>query len=157
MPTSEEYYNGQTGPDEMTYVVRDDYFEPSLGHTHRRALAALHAKTRLGRPTLLEMHRINFTGGESIARGACVELSRLLEAACRQFPDVRFMSTAELAREYRSRSDLMATGVGTRIHFLLRRLAASSRLRKLAWVTGVALPACVAYWITRPRELRSSS
>ena len=67
------------------------------------------------------------------------------------------MSTAELARHYRDRSDLVARGVGTRIHFLLRRLAEISRLRKLAWATGVVLPAWLAYRITRPREFRPSS
>ena len=141
----------------MSYVVRDDYFEPSLGHTHRRALASLHAKTGLGRPALLEIHRMNFIGDRSTALRACEEVSRLLEAACAQLPTLRFMSTAELAREYRGRTDLVATGISTRIHFLLRRLAASSRLRKLAWASGVALPAWVAYQITRPREFRPSS
>jgi hypothetical protein len=141
----------------MSYVVRDDYFEPSLGHTHRRALDALHAKTRLGRPTLLELHRMNFIGDRSMALRTCDEMSRLLETACEQFPDIRFMSTAELAREYRGRSDLVAAGIGTRIHFLLRRLTTSSRLRKLALASGVAIPAWVAYQITRPRELRPSS
>jgi hypothetical protein len=130
--TQDEYHNGQAGPGELSYVVRDDYFEPSLGHTHSRALDALRAKTRLGRPTLLEIHRLNFVGDESMARRTCDELSRLLESACARFPDIRFMSTAELARQYRDRTDLVATGLASRIHFLLRRLAASSRLRKLA-------------------------
>jgi hypothetical protein len=157
VPTKDTYCNGQTGPDEMLYMVRDDYFEPSLGHTYRRALEALDAKTRLGRPTLLEIHRMNFIGEGSTALHACEEVTRLLEAACKQFPDIRFMSTAELARIYRGGSDLLRTGVGTRIHFLLRRLAASSRLRKLAWASGVAFPAWLAYWITKPREFRPSS
>ena len=47
------------------------------------------------------------------------------------------MSTAELARHYRDRSDLVASRIGARVHFLLRRLAEISRLRKLAWATGV--------------------
>ena len=157
VPTNDEYYNGRAGSEEISYVVRDEYFEPSLGHTHRRALASLHAKTGLGRPALLEIHRMNFIGDRSTALRACEEVSRLLEAACAQLPTLRFMSTAELAREYRGRTDLVATGISTRIHFLLRRLAASSRLRKLAWASGVALPAWVAYQITRPREFRPSS
>ncbi len=157
VPTNDEYYNGQAGPESMSYVVRDDYFEPSLGHTHRRAVEALQAKTWLGRPTLLEIHRTNFIGDASLALRACEEASRLLEAACEQFPGIRFMSTAELAQQYRGGSELVATGVGTRIHFLLRRLAESSRIRKLAWASGVALPAWLAYRITRPREFRPSS
>jgi hypothetical protein len=157
LPANDEHCNGQAGSEGISYVVRDEYFEPSLGHTHRRALDALQAKTRLGRPTLLEIHRMNFIGEGSTALRTCEEVSRLLDTACEQFPDIRFMSTAELATEYRGRSDLVATGIGTRIHFFLRRLAMSSRLRKLAWASGVAIPAWVAYRITRPRELRSPS
>jgi hypothetical protein len=157
IPTPDEYYNGQTGPDGMSYVVRDIYFEPSLGHTHARALEALRAKTRLGRPALLEIHRMNFIGEESTALGACEELASLLASACEQFPNIRFMSTSELARQYRERSDLAAAGVRVRIHFLLRRLATFPRLRKLAWASGVAIPAWIAYRLTWPRELRSLS
>jgi len=48
----------------VTYIVRDCYFEPSLGHSHADALQELRAKTLAGRPTLFEMHRLNFIGEE---------------------------------------------------------------------------------------------
>ena len=57
-------HNGQSSENNIIYLVRDDYFEPSLGHTALQALGQLSAKTRLGRPTLYETHRFNFLGSE---------------------------------------------------------------------------------------------
>ena len=37
-------YSGQSGENSLTYLVRDVYFEPSLGHTAAQALSALSAK-----------------------------------------------------------------------------------------------------------------
>jgi hypothetical protein len=136
----------------VSYVVRDCYFEPSLGHTHDRTLRDLRAKTRAGRPTLVEMHRLNFVADERAAQQALEELGRLLEHARSAFPGLLFMSTAELARHYREGSSLVDRSTSTRVHFLLRRLAAVSRLRKLAWASGAALVALPTYAITRPRK-----
>ncbi len=147
------YFNAATGPDGVTYVVRDSYLEPSLGQTHQRAIQALRAKTRAGRPTLVEIHRLNFIGDESAMQHALDEVTHLLEAACAAFPAVRFMSTAKLARHCRERSALVEARWKVRVHFLIRRLAEVSRLYKLAWATGAALPALFAYAITRPRDL----
>jgi len=148
--TQAEHCNGSAGPDGVIYVVRDSYFEPSLGHTRQRALQALAHNTQLGRPTLLEIHRMNFIGDEPSTQRALDEVIGLLQAACARYPDLRFMSTADLARHYRDRSDLVTSRAGARAHFLLRRLAEISRLRKLAWATGVVLPAWLAYLLTTP-------
>jgi hypothetical protein len=149
---SRTYFNAATGPQDVTYVVRDAYLEPALGHTHERALDALRAKTQLGQPALVEIHRANFIGDERSMRRALDEVKQLLEAACAAFPALRFMSTVELAQHYRNRSDLMETRIGVRIHFMLRRLAKISRLRKLAWATCVILPAWLAYLVTAPES-----
>jgi hypothetical protein len=133
----------------VTYVVRDAYFEPSLGQTHEQALAALRAKSMAARPTLLEMHRLNFIGDAAETKKGLDELEKLLRAVTAAFPSVRFMSTAELARECRERSALVDRRPSARLHFLIRRLAEVSRLRKLAWATGAALPAWLAYVLTR--------
>ena len=148
------YFNAATGPHGVLYIVRDCYFEPSLGHTHRSAIQALQYNTRVGRPTLLEIHRLNFIGEARPTQRAFEEVTRLLDAACAQFSDIQFMDTAELAQHYRDRSDLVETRIGARIHFLLRRLAMISRLRKLAWATCIILPAWLAYLVTRPVALR---
>lgn len=144
------YYNGETSPEGAMYVVRDIYFEPALGHRHGEALAALRSKTRTARPALVEMHRFNFIGDAERARNALDELRKLVQAALAAFPGLRFMSTAELAQQYRERSSLVENRTTMRLHFLIRRLAEQSRLRKLAWATGAALPVWLAYVLTRP-------
>jgi hypothetical protein len=149
VPGKRCYHSGETREGAI-YVVRDVYFEPALGHTHNEALAALRSKTRAARPTLVEMHRFNFIGDAERARNALDELRKLVQAALAAFPGLRFMSTAELARHYRERSSLVETRTTMRLHYLIRRLAEQSRLRKLAWATGAALPAWLAYVLTRP-------
>ena len=156
VPGERDLYNGAKGHHDVLYMVRDSYFEPSLGQTHQGALRALARNTHLGRPTLLEIHRMNFIGEERPAQQALDEVTGLLAAACAEFPDIRFMDTAELGRRYRDRSDLVASRIGARVHFLLRRLREISRLRKLAWATGVVLPAWLAYLATAPWTLRDS-
>jgi hypothetical protein len=147
------YFNAAMGPQGVSYVVRDCYLEPSLGHTHQRTIRALRSKTRAGRPTLIEIHRLNFIGDERAVQHALDEVKLLLEGARADFPGVRFMSTAELARHCRERSPLVEQRWRVRVHFLIRRLAEISRLRKLAWATGAALPALLAYVLTWPRNL----
>jgi hypothetical protein len=77
-------------------------------------------------------------------------VKQLLEGARAAFPALRFMSTAELARHCRDQSVLIERETSTRLHFLIRRLAGVSRLRKLAWATGAAFPVWLAYLATRP-------
>jgi hypothetical protein len=145
------YFNAATGPNGVTYVVRDCYLEPSHGKMHPQTIEGLRANTRAGRPTLVEIHRLNFIGDERAMQRALDEVKQLLEAARAAFPALRFMSTAELARHCRDRSELIERKTSTRVHFLIRRLAGVSRLRKLAWATGAAFPAWLAYLATEPR------
>jgi hypothetical protein len=150
VPGRQTYVNAQCAADGAIYVVRDAYFEPSLGHRHQAAVATLRARTDTGRPTLLEMHRVNFVRDAAAAEDALDELAALLDTALRAYPTIRFISTAELAREYRESSPLVETRPRVRVHFLIRRLARVARLRKLALATGAALLAWVAYVLTRP-------
>ena len=139
-------YNGETGAAGMVYVVRDDYFEPALGHRAERALAAIEAKARLGRPTLLETHRFNFTGPFGPKEDALRETELLIRSAVERFPRIRFMSTAELAGAMtRIDPDLFERGLAPRIKFWLARAARIPRLRKLAWLSGAIVPAWLAY------------
>lgn len=145
------YRNGEAAAGGLTRVVRDDYFEPSFGHRPERALAALAAKTRLGRPTLLETHRSNFIGDEAVAKASCAALDALLGAALARHPDLRFLATAELAAVCRdSRASLRERRPIPRLRVVLLRLAEISRLRKLAWITGLALPVGLFLAATRP-------
>jgi len=141
--------NGGKGAAGITYVVRDDYFEPSRGHKAERALDALAAKTRAGRPTLLETHRANFLGDGATADAAIRELERLFALTLRAFPDVAFLSTEELALRMR-RTDpwLVERRLAVRLHVWLGRLWNVARLRKLAYVTGAIVPAWLLYAAT---------
>ena len=138
----ERIYTGERGATGVVYLVRDRYFEPALGHDADHALAALAEKTRARQPTLLEMHRFNFTGDPTVATRAVNELDRLLATAVRDYPGLRFLSTAELGEKIVARDpELVERRTATRIAAGLVRLAGIPRLRKLAWLTGLALPA----------------
>lgn len=142
VPLPERILNGDRGIGGVQYVVRDDYFEPALaGHDAARALAALHRKTWLGRPTLLETHRFNFIGDVQVAERALTELDRLLGSALRSFAALRFVSTAELAQSWRTRDPKWVdTRYSARLLYWLRRAHAVPRLRKLAWASGMVAP-----------------
>lgn len=138
--------NGDRGAGGITYLVRDDYFEPTRGHQAERGLAALAGKTRVGRPTLLETHRANFLGDAKVVDAAIEELDRLFAMALRAFPDVRFFSTEELALSMRRKDPrLVERRLTMRLHLWLRRLWGVSRLRKLACLTGLIVPAWLLY------------
>ena len=155
-PVDPHFHNAETARSGITYLVRDDYFEPALGHRAERALVALEAKTRLGRPTLLETHRANFLG-DAKAADSLGELDRLLTAALRRWPNLHFMSSAELACHYRQRSAVVQRRLLPRLHCFVMRLAAVSRLRKLAWASGAALPAAALWLATRSHgQLRTA-
>jgi hypothetical protein len=146
-----EIRNGDLGKGDCLLLVRDVYFEPALGHDHRRAAADVVARTRLARPALLEIHRMNFLPPGAAADRALDEIDRLIGHVRALLPDVRFMSTSELAEHYRNASDLFDKRLVARVHFLLRRLSGVTRLRKLAWITGAIVPAWVAYTATCTR------
>jgi len=134
----------------VLYMVRDCYFEPALGHTHERALGDIAERTWFGRPALIEIHRMNFIGDSHMAQETMGELRKLLERAVAIFPTVHFMSTASLAETMSGHSPLVDRRFGARVHAMIRRIAAISRLRKLGWLTGVAIPVVLAYAATWP-------
>lgn len=141
--------NGDAGPGGIVYIVRDVYFEPVLGHTAEVTFAALRARFRLGRPTLLEMHRFNFTGTDAQAERSLHELVRLVREALEEFPQLRFMSTESLARALASRDPgLIDRRIAARIRAFVLRGASDHRLRKLAWASGLAMLALIALGIT---------
>ena len=135
----ERLCNGDGGAGGVMYVVRDDYFEPALGHRAERAIAALEAKAALGRPTLLETHRFNFTGSAAQKDDALRETERLLRGALQRLPRLRLMSTAELAQAIaRQDGELVEKRIAPRIKACLARAAQDARLRKLDWLSAGA-------------------
>jgi hypothetical protein len=147
-PPACQIRNGERSAGGMLYVVRNDYFEPAKGHRAHCAVAAVENKTRRGRPTLLETHRFNFTGTPEATAQSCAELSGMLGSILERFPDVRFMSTAELANHMLAASpDLVETRFPPRLRIWLVRIRDIPRFRKLAVVTGAGLPLWVLGWI----------
>jgi hypothetical protein len=142
-------YNGQLGEKGIMYLVRDVYFEPSLGHTAEQAHTALEAKVRLRRPALFETHRFNFLGTEEDKKRALAELERLLRMAVKNFPDLAFLSSGKLATILKNRDpQWVELRLRRRLHIWITRLGEFSRLRKLAWLTGWIVPAGLLWRLT---------
>ena len=157
-PAAEEgpIHNGQIAGEETRYLVRDIYFEPERGHTAAQALEAASQRFLLGRPALLETHRSNFIGTEAECQQSLARLDELLCTALQRWPGLAFLSPEALARIYAEKpGEWCAVGLGARLHLLLRRLETVSRLRKLAWLTGLALPAALARVLTAPAARRA--
>jgi hypothetical protein len=135
-------YNGQVGEKGIIYLVRDVYFEPSLGHRAEQALTALESKIRLCRPALFETHRFNFLGTEEEKNRALAELERLLRMAVKNYPDLAFLSSGKLATILKNKEpEWLELGFRRRLHIWITRLGEFPRLRKLAWLTGWIVPA----------------
>lgn len=141
--------NGEAAGPMALYLVRDIYFEPLRGHTPAKVLEDASRRFRLGRPALLETHRSNFIGTEAEFRHSLAQLDTLLSEALHGWPDMRFLSPEALARLYRERpADWCVRDMRVRMHVWLRRLAAIPRLRKLAWLSGLILPATLLLWVS---------
>ncbi|MHB1247079.1 MAG: hypothetical protein ACYCZH_11590 [Sulfuriferula sp.] len=131
--------NGERGQDGVRYVVRDQYFEPALGHRAEQGLAALTRQTACARPALLETHRFNFMGEP--ADTAFHELERLLNEACVAYPALRFLSTQEIAEAMAGKdTKLIETRPRPRLRAWLARTQTLSHFAKLARLTGLVLP-----------------
>jgi len=129
---------GERSPAGPLYLVRDVYFEPALGHAPQRLADGLAQRTRQGRACLVETHRFNFlqAGEASLAT-----LGAGLEAALDACPALRFAAPAEIAHAIRQRDpDWIETRLWPRLAAWRARLDEIPRFRRLAWLTGLALP-----------------
>ena len=144
--------NGEVGSTGITYVVRKDYFEPAFGHTSQRGLDALERNYKTARPTLLETHRFNFTRDPRTAEIAFSEMETLLKEALSRYPDLVFLSTEELAQVLREANPVFVeTRIKYRVHLWLERLKHIPRVRKLAWLSGLIIPAFLVFLATSER------
>ena len=93
------FITGQKGPGGLTYYTRNCGFEPAakrytgIDLTMKQIAAAF----RWHKPAIISTHRTNFTGGiESANRDRGLsELSKLLKAIVKRWPDVEFMSSGD--------------------------------------------------------------
>jgi len=142
-------HNGQEGENGIIYMVRDVYFEPSMGHTAARAHEALALKVELGRPALLETHRFNFLGTDEKKDQSLEQINGLLQGALVAWPSLGFLSTRELAKVLKNRDpEWVDQSLRRRLHVWIRRLGELPRLRKLAWLTGWVVPATLVWKLT---------
>lgn len=133
--------NGELSKSGQIYLVRDIYFEPMLGHRPERLVNDAREHTLLGRPCLVEMHRFNFIG----VAEKCDSSLHILEAALEQlrctFPEIRFMTSLELADAMRTRiPSLIETKLTPRIRIWLRRIEQIRGFAKLTKISGLAIP-----------------
>lgn len=139
MLTGEHSLTGQT------YLVRDVYFEPALGHAPQRLVDGLLARARQGRACLAETHRFNFL---QALDASLATLEAGLNAALAACPNVRFLSPLELAHAIRTRNpDWIETRLLPRLAAWRARLDEVPRFRRVARLTGLALPLA---WLGRP-------
>lgn len=129
--------NGQQGAAGIMYLVRDVYFEPARGHEPHRAVADIRARTRLGRPALIESHRFNYLGPQ--AEASFASLQALLCLALEQLPGLRFMSTQALGEALlASDPELVEQGFAVRWAVWVRRSLILPRFGRLARLAGLA-------------------
>jgi hypothetical protein len=138
--------NGERGQGDVMYLVRNNYFEPKLGHRAEKGLDALALQTACGRPTLLETHRFNFLGNPAQSKAALAELDRLLAEARADYSELRFLSSQDIANAIASKDkSMIVSAPRARVHAWLARISQMSRFWKLARFTGLTVP----LWILR--------
>lgn len=143
-----DFLNGERAAGGMVCLVRDIYFEPALGHTVDRAVRDAVARFRLGRPALFETHRMNFVEDAATRQGSLDACERLLDGLREVLPGTRYMSSSELADAYRAgRGDLFDVRLAARLRTWLARAGRYGRLRKVAWATGLVVPAALLYLV----------
>ncbi|MDP3585356.1 MAG: hypothetical protein Q8R61_09530 [Thiobacillus sp.] len=122
----------------QTYLVRDVYFEPALGHVPQRLLNGLSTRTRQGRACLAETHRFNFL---QAADASLATLETGLRDALASRPDLRFVTPLELAHAMRQGDpDWIETRLKLRLSAWRARLDEIPRFRRIAQLSGLALP-----------------
>jgi hypothetical protein len=122
----------------QSYLVRDVYFEPSLGHTPQRLADGLKLRTRQGRACLVETHRFNFLQAEDASLAA---LEAGLNAAMTACPHVRFLTPHELAHAIERRDPAwIESRLRRRMAVWRARLDEIPRFRRMTRLSGLALP-----------------
>lgn len=131
------FYNAQPGQG-VTYLVRDDYFEPERGHRAEQGVQALTRKWYERRACLLETHRSNFIGDEAATGRHLAEVDRLFAQALARHPDVRFISTEELGFALREAQPAWVEArLGARMAAWQARTRRVRGYAKLARLTGL--------------------
>jgi hypothetical protein len=113
LPAQRRYVNGERLPSGLIALVREVYFEPVLGHDPKAVVDQIERKWRRREPALLETHRFNFLDGNLAASLAA--LKRLLQQVLERLPEVRFLSSRQVAEQ------LAGASLGQRLQSAWRR------------------------------------
>ncbi len=129
------YYNGESLPTGLRTLVRDIYFEPSLGHQAGEVARILRQRWLEGRPALVETHRFNYEG--EAAKESLGSLRALLEEVVESTPQVEFLRPMEILNRLDDPAVLVPGRLRPRIW--VRRIWAQWRLRRPLILTGAIL------------------
>ncbi len=140
-PNGRLFLNGQES-EGLLFLVRNDYFEPSIGHKADTALQRISAKIQCGRPALLEMHRFNFINSAADNRISLQELDKLLQLISTDLPDVRFISAEQLAKIMKDHkrgvtSEFMVSSKRLRSKIMLARVKLLLQFDRFAKYSGI--------------------
>jgi len=139
--TGQKIFNGQKSESGLTYIVRNDFFEPGLGHTAEMAVNAMEQKSQLAQPTLLEIHRTNFIQDNKTTKLSLEELERTIVLALEKYPDLIFISTKELADIYVSnKCSFVETSTIIRLGIVMDRVWGYQAIRKWLYVSALFIP-----------------
>ena len=95
------HFLGEMNSMKQIYLIRNVLFEPALNMTHDHissSLRQIETAFAWHKPAIISMHRVNFIGfiNEKIRDRTLKLLQQLLRVILRRWPDVEFLSTAEL-------------------------------------------------------------
>jgi len=89
----------------LNYYIRNCAFEPTDSNYSSidLTLQQIAASFRFNKPAIISTHRVNFVGALSVANrySGLMELQNLLHAIVKRWPDVTFMSTANMLKSLR--------------------------------------------------------
>lgn len=148
-------FNGEQASGSAIYLVRNNYFEPALGHDKEKALEAIYQNTRLGRPTLLESHRFNYV--DDNAEISLQLLDGMLTNAIQRFRNIIFMTTHELSEIYRNGDGrYIDTSCSMRVNICFKRVMNNFGIKKrmMVWLMLLPLIIILAPTIFVPRSTR---
>jgi hypothetical protein len=96
-------FTGASKPNGLIYQRRNVFFEPSSYHDLDivdKALSRINISFKMKKPAIIGTHRVNFVGGLSVKNRDqnLILFKNLLNKITQRWPDVIFMSAAELAK-----------------------------------------------------------
>lgn len=105
-----KHYMGEIGASGMSYTIRNVFFEPALipeTDWVGESISRIHTAFKWKKPAIIGSHRLNYIGSiDPVNRDRnLASLSTLLRRILERWPDVEFMSSADLSTLLRDNSN----------------------------------------------------